>query len=111
MFLIDSSAWIEYLRPKGSRTVKERVRAKLLDYEAIVFVTALFQDSEASLPREAVMRMAHFLAQERHSLLSSLAGAVHDFADWALRRAPADEQHVAFIGTVGLGVGKARASA
>lgn len=26
MFLIDSSAWIEYLRPKGSAKVKERVR-------------------------------------------------------------------------------------
>jgi predicted nucleic acid-binding protein len=26
MFLIDSSAWIEYLRPNGSRKVKERVR-------------------------------------------------------------------------------------
>lgn len=26
MFLIDSSAWIEYLRPNGSKKVKERVR-------------------------------------------------------------------------------------
>ncbi|MBS3907675.1 MAG: PIN domain nuclease [Syntrophaceae bacterium] len=26
MFLIDSSAWIEYLRPKGSEKVKKRVR-------------------------------------------------------------------------------------
>jgi len=26
MFLIDSSAWIEYLRPNGSRKVKDRVR-------------------------------------------------------------------------------------
>ena len=26
MFLIDSSAWIEYLRPHGSKKVKERVR-------------------------------------------------------------------------------------
>ena len=29
MFLIDSSAWIEYLRPKGSSKVKERVREAL----------------------------------------------------------------------------------
>jgi predicted nucleic acid-binding protein len=29
MFLIDSSAWIEYLRPGGSRAVKERVRTIL----------------------------------------------------------------------------------
>ena len=26
MFLIDSSAWVEYLRPKGSIKVKERIR-------------------------------------------------------------------------------------
>lgn len=26
MFLIDSSAWIEHLRPGGSKKVKERVR-------------------------------------------------------------------------------------
>jgi predicted nucleic acid-binding protein len=35
MFLIDSSAWIEYLRPKGSREVKERVREVLQKEEAI----------------------------------------------------------------------------
>ncbi|HSB07113.1 MAG TPA: PIN domain nuclease [Thermodesulfobacteriota bacterium] len=35
MFLIDSSAWIEYLRPKGSREVKERVRGVLQKEEAI----------------------------------------------------------------------------
>ncbi len=29
MFLIDSSAWIEYLRPNGSKNVKERVRETL----------------------------------------------------------------------------------
>ena len=32
MYLIDSSAWIEYLRPKGSAKVKERVR-EVLDRE------------------------------------------------------------------------------
>ncbi|MGR3310495.1 MAG: PIN domain-containing protein [Candidatus Brocadiales bacterium] len=26
MFLIDSSVWIEYLRPKGSAKIKEKVR-------------------------------------------------------------------------------------
>jgi predicted nucleic acid-binding protein len=35
MFLIDSSAWIEYLRPKGSLPVKERVREILKNEEAI----------------------------------------------------------------------------
>jgi predicted nucleic acid-binding protein len=29
MYLIDSSAWIEYLRPNGSKKVKERVREAL----------------------------------------------------------------------------------
>ena len=35
MYLIDSSAWIEYLRPKGSKEVKERVREILRREEAI----------------------------------------------------------------------------
>ena len=35
MFLIDSSAWIEYLRPNGSRRVKERVREILQKEEAV----------------------------------------------------------------------------
>ena len=35
MFLVDSSAWIEYLRPKGLRQVRERVREVLLREEAI----------------------------------------------------------------------------
>lgn len=35
MFLIDSSAWIEYLRPKGSQEIKERVRGVLQREEAI----------------------------------------------------------------------------
>ena len=35
MFLIDSSAWIEYFRPKGSLSVKERVREILKKEEAI----------------------------------------------------------------------------
>ncbi len=35
MFLIDSSVWIEYLRPKGSRRVKERVREILQKEEAL----------------------------------------------------------------------------
>jgi len=35
MFLIDSSAWIEYLRPKGSTHVKERVREILQKEEAV----------------------------------------------------------------------------
>jgi predicted nucleic acid-binding protein len=35
MFLIDSSAWIEYLRPKGSPKVKEKVRAVLQREEAV----------------------------------------------------------------------------
>jgi predicted nucleic acid-binding protein len=35
MFLIDSSAWIEYLRPKGSPKVKERVRDILQKEEAV----------------------------------------------------------------------------
>jgi len=34
MFLIDSSAWIEYLRPNGSKKVKERVREVLQREEA-----------------------------------------------------------------------------
>ena len=34
MFLIDSSAWIEYLRPKGSSKVKERVEEILKKEEA-----------------------------------------------------------------------------
>ena len=35
MFLIDSSAWIEYLRLKGSRKVKERIRDILQKEQAI----------------------------------------------------------------------------
>ena len=35
MFLIDSSAWIEYLRPKGSQKVKQRVREILQKEEAL----------------------------------------------------------------------------
>jgi predicted nucleic acid-binding protein len=34
MLLIDSSAWIEFLRPKGSQKVKERVREALQREEA-----------------------------------------------------------------------------
>lgn len=34
MFLIDSSAWIEYFRPGGSTNVKQRVRNVLLKDEA-----------------------------------------------------------------------------
>lgn len=66
MYLIDSSAWIEYLRPKGSREVKERVKEILKKEEAlccgIVIIEVLrgaknekdFQslyDSLASLPQ------------------------------------------------------------
>ena len=35
MFLIDSSAWIEYLRPAGTKKVKERVREVLEKEEAV----------------------------------------------------------------------------
>ena len=35
MFLIDSSAWFEYLRPKGSKKIKERVREILQKEEAV----------------------------------------------------------------------------
>ena len=35
MFLIDSSAWIEYLHPKGSKKVKERIREILRKEEAL----------------------------------------------------------------------------
>jgi predicted nucleic acid-binding protein len=35
MFLIDSSAWIEYLRPKGSQKAKQRVREILQKEEAV----------------------------------------------------------------------------
>jgi predicted nucleic acid-binding protein len=35
MFLIDSSAWIEYLRPNGSTRVKRRVREVLEKDEAV----------------------------------------------------------------------------
>ncbi len=35
MFLVDSSVWIEYLRPKGSRKVKERVRTILQKEEMV----------------------------------------------------------------------------
>jgi predicted nucleic acid-binding protein len=35
MFLIDSSAWIEYLRPNGSIKVKERIREVLQREEAV----------------------------------------------------------------------------
>lgn len=35
MFLIDSSAWIEYFRPEGSKRVKERIRRILQNDEAI----------------------------------------------------------------------------
>lgn len=34
MFLIDSSAWIEYLRPNGSQKVKEKIRGILQKEEA-----------------------------------------------------------------------------
>ena len=35
MFLIDSSAWVEYLRPKGSKKAKEKVREILQKEEAV----------------------------------------------------------------------------
>ncbi len=35
MFLIDSSAWIEYLRPNGSKKVKDRVREVLEKDDAV----------------------------------------------------------------------------
>jgi predicted nucleic acid-binding protein len=35
MFLIDSSAWIEYLRPNGSQRVKERIRNILQQEKAV----------------------------------------------------------------------------
>lgn len=35
MFLIDSSAWIEYLRPNGSKKAKERVREILQKDNAV----------------------------------------------------------------------------
>jgi predicted nucleic acid-binding protein len=35
MFLVDSSVWIEYLRPKGSLDIKERVRAILQKEEVV----------------------------------------------------------------------------
>ncbi len=35
MFLIDSSVWIEYLRPKGSKKIKERVRGILQKEDAV----------------------------------------------------------------------------
>jgi len=35
MFLVDSSVWIEYLRPKGSPNVKERVRTILQKEEMV----------------------------------------------------------------------------
>ncbi len=35
MYLIDSSAWIEYLRPKGSQKVKEKVKEILQREEAV----------------------------------------------------------------------------
>jgi predicted nucleic acid-binding protein len=35
MFLIDSSAWIEYLRPDGSKKVKGRIREILQKEEAL----------------------------------------------------------------------------
>jgi len=35
MFLIDSSVWIEYLRPKGSKKVKDRLREILQKEEAV----------------------------------------------------------------------------
>jgi predicted nucleic acid-binding protein len=35
MFLVDSSAWIEFLRPKGMQKVKERVREALQKEEAV----------------------------------------------------------------------------
>ena len=35
MFLIDSSVWVEYLRPKGSIKVKERIRNILQKEEAV----------------------------------------------------------------------------
>jgi predicted nucleic acid-binding protein len=35
MFLIDSSVWIEYLRPDGSQKVKKRVREILQKEEAV----------------------------------------------------------------------------
>lgn len=66
MFLIDSSAWIEYLRPNGSRKVKERIREIVRREEAcccgIVAVEVLrgvktekdwntLRDSLAALPQ------------------------------------------------------------
>jgi len=88
MFPIDSSVWVEYLRPKGSKKVKDRVREILQREEAVscgvVVVEILrgaknekdFQslhDSLASLPQipidnsviERASKWGIFIGQER----------------------------------------------
>ncbi len=64
MFLIDSSAWIEYLRPGGARRVKERVRDVLQKGEAascgIVVVEILRgarNDKDYQTLRESLMSL------------------------------------------------------
>lgn len=80
MFLIDSSAWVEYLRPTGSQKVKKRVKEVLQKQEAaacgVVVVEILrgtrndkdfkaLRDSLSSLPQlpldeEVIQRAAQW---------------------------------------------------
>jgi predicted nucleic acid-binding protein len=78
MYLIDSSAWIEYLRPAGSPRVKERVREILQREEAaccgIVIVEVLRgarSEKDFKTLRESLLSLPQFRIDERVIALAS----------------------------------------
>jgi predicted nucleic acid-binding protein len=66
MFLIDSSVWIEYLRPKGSKKVKERVREILQKEEAVscgVVVVEILRGAKSEKDFQSLHDSLTFLPQ------------------------------------------------
>jgi predicted nucleic acid-binding protein len=66
MFLIDSSAWIEYLRPKGSKKVKDRVREIVRREEACccgIVVVEVLRGAKTEKDRSALWESLTALPQ------------------------------------------------
>jgi predicted nucleic acid-binding protein len=61
MFLIDSSAWIEYLRPNGSLTVKEKVRDVLKKEEAVTCGIVIVELLRGTQDKNSHQALAEYL--------------------------------------------------
>ncbi|MFH0789184.1 MAG: PIN domain-containing protein [Pseudomonadota bacterium] len=62
MFLIDSSAWIEYLRPKGSPKVKERVRDILKKEEAVTCGIVIVELLRGAMDKSSYQSLTEYLS-------------------------------------------------